>query len=121
MMKKNFFEDNEDESSHSNYESSRLDEDTSLKADLTPEPTTGLRCTTREHIPNQQYRDYYAHLQTKSNTEEYSAETAQIIGMVMAHYNDVMDGMSDKEAYTFIQSYSLKQGLKKFGKEGHQA
>eukprot|EP00957_Ditylum_brightwellii_P131487 10029325-Ditylum_brightwellii.AAC.1 len=39
----------------------------------------------------------------------------------MAHYNVVMDGMSNKEAYSFIQSYSLKQGLKKFGTEGHQA
>eukprot|EP00957_Ditylum_brightwellii_P028186 2128742-Ditylum_brightwellii.AAC.1 len=81
MMKKNFFEDNEEELSHSNYEPSGSDEDTSLEADLTLEPTTGLCRTTQERIPNQQYCDYYAHLQTKFNTEEYSTETAQIIGM----------------------------------------
>eukprot|EP00957_Ditylum_brightwellii_P134242 10234304-Ditylum_brightwellii.AAC.1 len=66
---------------HILYKSSGSDENTSLEADLTPEPTTGLHRTTRERIPNQQYRDYYAHLQTKSDTEEYLAETAQIIGM----------------------------------------
>jgi len=112
------FEHNEEELAQSDNET---DEEKSLEADSTPETTTTPHRTTRERIPNRKYRDYYAHLQTKANSEEYSAETAQVIGMVMAHYNDVMDEMSDKEVYTFIQTYSLKQGLKKFGKKGHSA
>ena len=55
------------------------------------------------------------------NIEEYSANTAQIIAMTMSHYNNILVVMNDKEALNFIQTYSLNQGLKKFGERGKQA
>jgi hypothetical protein len=39
----------------------------------------------------------------------------------MCHYNDTMAGMNDVEAYSFIQTYSLNKGLKKFGELGQKA
>jgi hypothetical protein len=41
--------------------------------------------------------------------------------MTMFHINDTMNGMSDEEAFVFVQTYSLKKGVKKFGKRGMAA
>jgi hypothetical protein len=42
----------------------------------------------------------------------------QIIAMTMVHYNTALAGMNDIRASSFLQTYSLKQGIKKFGKKG---
>ena len=39
----------------------------------------------------------------------------------MCHYNNKIASTNDKEAYSFIQTYSLKQGIKKFGEQGKKA
>eukprot|EP00957_Ditylum_brightwellii_P191652 14591263-Ditylum_brightwellii.AAC.1 len=44
-----------------------------------------------------------------SNIEEYSHGKAKIIGIVMSHYSQVMDGMASSKAYAFIQIYVLKK------------
>ena len=83
----------------------------------------GLRQLIRERATNLQCKDYYSHLKTSniSQIKEYGDETAKVIGLVMAHFNDIMDGLNDEQAYSFIQTYSLKRGLKHFGKKGKQA
>jgi hypothetical protein len=41
--------------------------------------------------------------------------------MTMVHYNTALAGMNDVQASSFLQTYSLKQGIKKFGKPGIEA
>jgi hypothetical protein len=38
--------------------------------------------------------------------------------MTMVHYNTALVGMNELQASSFLQTYSLKQGIKKFGKQG---
>ena len=64
----------------------------------------------------------YSYLQArKENTEECSGENAPVIAMIMCHINKKMAAMSGEEAYSYIQTYSLKAGLKKFGEKGSDA
>jgi hypothetical protein len=106
-------EDDDDEE----YEP-RNDEDISLEADDDngeEEDDQGKRRTGRVRIPPQSWH----HLQARDeHTEEYSSESAQIIAMTMVHYNTALAGMKDVQASSFLQTYSLKQGIKKFGKQG---
>jgi hypothetical protein len=39
----------------------------------------------------------------------------------MVHYNTALAGMNDVQASSFLQAYSLKQGIKKFGQPGIEA
>jgi hypothetical protein len=41
--------------------------------------------------------------------------------MTMVHYNTALAGMNNLQASSFLQTYSLKQGIKKFGKQGIEA
>jgi hypothetical protein len=43
------------------------------------------------------------------------------MGYVMTHYNYTMAGMNDIETFSFLQTYSLNQGLKRFGERGRKA
>ena len=77
-----------------------------------------IRRSNRIHKPNPRYM----HLQANtSQTEEYSSTSARIIAMTMCHLNNTMKGISDDQAFNFIQTYSLKQGIKKFGMKGRNA
>ena len=94
------------------------EEDISLEADDQDgekEDNQGIRRTERVRVPPQSWQ----HLQARVNqTEEYSSETAQIIAKTMTHYNVALAGMDDLQACSFLQTYSLKQGIKKFGEKG---
>jgi hypothetical protein len=97
------------------------EEDISLEADDEDgeeEDNQGMRRTGRVRVPPQSWQ----HLQAREEqTKEYSSDSARIIAMTMFHYNTALAGMSDLDAYSFLQTYSLKQGLKKFGKRGEAA
>jgi hypothetical protein len=41
--------------------------------------------------------------------------------MTMVYYNTELAGMNDTQASSFLRTYSLKQGIKKFGKPGIEA
>jgi hypothetical protein len=41
--------------------------------------------------------------------------------MTMVHYNTELIGMNDTQASSFLQTYSLKQGIKTFGEQGIEA
>jgi hypothetical protein len=94
------------------------EEDISLEADDDDgeeEDDQGNRRTRRVRVPPQSWQ----HLQARDeHTEVYSSESAQIIVMTMVHFNTALAGMNDIQASSFLQTYSLKQGIKKFGKQG---
>jgi hypothetical protein len=93
------------------------DEDMSLEADDEDgEGDANAGRTLRVRVPPQQ------HLQAKEEKlEEYSQESAHVIAMTMLHFNTALVGMNDDQACSFLQTYSLKQGIKKFGKRGKAA
>jgi hypothetical protein len=97
------------------------DEDIPLEADDDDgeeEDGQGKRQTGRVRVPPTSWQ----HLQAREGkTEHYSSESAQIIAMTMAHYNTELIGMNDMQASSFLQTYSLKQGIKKFGEDGIKA
>jgi hypothetical protein len=108
--------DNDDEE----YEPGN-DEDISLEADDEDgeeEDDQGKRRTGRVRVPPQSWQ----HLQARDeHTEHYSSDSAQITAMTMVHYNTELIGMNDAQASSFLQTYSLKQGIKKFGEQGIEA
>ena len=93
-------------------------DDISLEADDEDgeeEDNQGLRRTTRVRVPPQSFQ----HLQErKDQTEEYTSDSAHIIALTISHYNTALAGMDDLQACSFLQTYSLKQGIKKFGDRG---
>jgi hypothetical protein len=94
------------------------EEDMPLEADDEDgegEDNNGKRRSARKSIPTESWQ----HLQAKEeSTKEYIAESAQILGRTMIHYNNIVSGMNDTQASRFLQTYGLKQGIKKFGKKG---
>jgi hypothetical protein len=107
----------DEDDSDAEYEDSG-EEDVSLEADEEEEDNPTLRRTERTRVPNPRYQ----HLQTSDNrTEEYSTESAHVIAITMSHYMNKMAGMNDEDTFSFIQTYSLNKGLKKFGDRGKEA
>ena len=77
-----------------------------------------MRWSSRKRKPNPKYQQY---LQENLNNEFYNIETAQIIGNIMTEYNMLIDGMNNKEKYSFIQTYNLNKVIRHFGDEGKKA
>jgi hypothetical protein len=64
----------------------------------------------------------YQHLNARADqTKEYGEEDAHIYAKTMLHYNTAMAGMNEEKACSFLQTYSLKQGIRKFGEKGRAA
>ena len=57
---------------------------------------------------------------TTQNTEEYNAEVDTVIARIMCHFQECNDN-SGKKFHQFVQTYILKQGIKKFEKCGTEA
>ena len=57
---------------------------------------------------------------TNTNTEEYNPEVSTVIARIMCHFQECND-KSETKFLQFVQTYSLKQGIKKFGKRGTEA
>ena len=111
------FEDYDDEDfEHENEEDVPLEaDDEDGEEEEHEEGNQGLRRTGRVRVPPRRYQ----HLQTsEKRTEEYSSESAHIIALTIAHYNTALAGMNDVQACSFLQTYSLKQGIRKFGEKG---
>jgi hypothetical protein len=61
---------------------------------------------------------HQCHLQTQGyNKNEYSLETAKVIAQTINGFNNHMVN----KKYSFIETYSLKRGLKQFGQKGYDA
>jgi hypothetical protein len=65
---------------------------------------------------------YQSHLQAEAHQEvPYSLETARVIAITMCHLSIKTKNLNNQEAFQFIQTYSLKNGLKMFGERGKTA
>jgi hypothetical protein len=100
------------------YEDSEAD-DESFTADEEGPTNPVLRRTDRVRTPNPRYQ--HLHISNKEHIEEYNQELAQVIGYVMTHFNYSMAGMNDLQTFSFLQTSSLNQGLKRFGERGRKA
>jgi hypothetical protein len=61
------------------------------------------------------------HLDTQGHDKtEYSLVTPQVIARVMCKFNDLCTNSSRKK-HSFVETFSLKAGLKQFGQEGYDA
>jgi hypothetical protein len=79
------------------------------------EDNQGMRRSDRVRFQPQRYQ----HLQARAGqTKECSLESGHNIAVTMSHYNTALAGMNDSQACSFLQTYSLKQGVKKFGDKG---
>lgn len=104
--------DEDDDSSYKDSDQEYID----LETD--PEPTSNLRRSNQVQIPNPRYQNLHM---TNAATEMYSTSTADIIAKTIIHYNMAMTTMTKQQFLSFLQTFSLKQGLQEFGKKGEEA
>jgi hypothetical protein len=92
--------------------------DTLLEADDEDgeqEDNQGMRRSDRVRFQPQRCQ----HLQARAGqTKERSLESARVVAVTMSHCNTALAGMNDSQACSFLQTCSLKQGVKKFGDKG---
>jgi hypothetical protein len=97
-----------------------------------PNPTTAEEQTIPENAqmtrsgriskPRQVLNLYQSHLQAETHQEvPYSLETAHVIAITMCHLSTKIENLNNQQAFQFIQTYSLKSGLKKFGERAETA
>jgi hypothetical protein len=97
-----------------------------------PNPTTAKEQTIPENAqmtrsgriskPPQVLNLHQSHLQAETHQEgPYSLETARVIAITTCHLSTKIKNLNDQEAFQFIQTYSLKSRLKKFGERGETA
>jgi hypothetical protein len=58
---------------------------------------------------------------SKRVEEEYTIENGRVIAQIMCYINEMKHNPKRRDAFQFIQTYSLVKGLKKFGDRGRQA
>jgi len=97
------------------------DEDEDSQTHTTP-PRRSTRNTkpVQHYIPNMKGQTYqetnHICVQTKDNIVTYDDQYALVIAMFILQLND--KALND---HTFVQTYNLNQGIKKFGDKGEQA
>jgi hypothetical protein len=75
----------------------------------------------REIKKPEKFTLHQSHLVSRSaTTEEYSQDTALVVAKFMVELNDKVDA-SGVDDYTFVETYSLRKGLQKFGERGYDA
>eukprot|EP00957_Ditylum_brightwellii_P202988 15332738-Ditylum_brightwellii.AAC.1 len=62
------------------------------------EDNPSLFWSSRTKDSKRQYAEYYSHLHTLRNTEEYTPCIANIVAMAMAHYSTIMIRMDESES-----------------------
>jgi hypothetical protein len=62
---------------------------------------------------------HQSHLHSWAHQQQpCSIEMAWVIATMLCHMNFKLGSLTDEQAHQFIQTYSLKKGLKKFGECG---
>ena len=110
-------EHDEAEESDPEYQDSEQEDEELVADEEAVADTQGLRRSARVRVPNPRYQ----HFTNGAAMEEYTTENAALIGMIMTQLNSKLAGCDDKRTLSFLQSYSLKAGLKKFGEAGKEA
>jgi len=80
----------------------------------------------REVRRPERFRDYQMHLQTQAHpsdrTVEYDEMTERrVIARIFEFFNFLIMNPKSSKAKQFVQTYSLKKGLRKFGKRGESS
>jgi hypothetical protein len=115
-------EEEVDEDDEEEEEVEEDDDDTNPTTVYQPHAPVQMTRSGRVVKPRDVYTLQQCHLQAKPNQEEeYSLETTRVIATTICHMNLTMGTLSEEEAFQFIQTYSLKAGLKKFGERGKEA
>jgi hypothetical protein len=90
-----------------------------------PTETAPITRSGRVSRPPNWHTEYQSHIQTQahpvSRTLEYSIEDARVIAMLFQYMEDKACDIDNEKANQFIQTYSLKAGLKKFKERGKEA
>ena len=75
--------------------------------------------------PPAKYKDYQSHLQTqvhpKERTLEYNVEEARVIATILQYFEVQANHIDQNKAKQFLQTYSLRSGLRKFGEKGKES
>jgi hypothetical protein len=83
-----------------------------------PQQPAGTTRSGRVSRPPNWHLEYQSHLQTQAHPEamtlEYSLEEARVIAVLFQYLEDKSFGSNEQETTQFVQTYSLKAGLKKF-------
>ena len=106
------------EESDPEYQDLGQEDEDLLADDENEEETSGLRRSTRMRVPNPRYQHL---IRSNATIKEYSLENASLIANIMMHFNVKLASHDDRQALSFIQTYSLKAGLKKSGQTGKEA
>jgi hypothetical protein len=112
------FQDHEEDDEDYEFQD---EEDIPLEADDEDgevEDDQGDRRTGRVRVLPQRFQHLHA---KEDQVDEYDEEGAHIIAKTINHFNTAMAGMSDVQSCSFLQTYSLKQGIRKFGEKGSAA
>ncbi|KAL7562162.1 hypothetical protein ACA910_020358 [Epithemia clementina (nom. ined.)] len=83
----------------------------------------GVRRSTRETRPpvRLDYQNPFMS-QTCTDMEEYSQETGKVIAHAICFLNEAhINPKSTKRLYSFVETFGLEKGLKKFGEKGYKA
>ena len=107
-------QDDDEDSSESESESESEDED-----EVDEENEEQLPPTRTRKAPDK-FGEWTFFGTNNVEYQEYDESEARIIAMCMAHYNDIARNPNHK-SHSFIQTYSLQKGLKKFGERGRDA
>jgi hypothetical protein len=101
-----------------------INENIATEVEETEEPWAAPMTTTRSgrmvRAPTK-LNLHQCHLQTQAiQPEEYSIDTAKVIAKHMCELNTIVLNGGHKH-HSFVETYSLKKGLQKFGEKGHDA
>jgi hypothetical protein len=114
-------EPDEEEESEEESEEEQDPNPTTAKGQTIPENAQMTR-SGRISKPPQVLNLHQSHLQNEAHQEvPYSLETARVVAITTCHLSTKIETLNNQEAFQFIQTYSLKSQLKKFGEHGETA
>ena len=105
------------DSDNDSIQSADADDDDDADSDDEPKRSTRVR-----HAPSRLTANSLGHLHAQTyETFEYSSEEASVLVMILCTINERAVAEVSKVGAQFVVTYSLKQGIKKFGERGRAA
>jgi hypothetical protein len=105
-------ENNEDSSAQTEHEEEQSDNE--VEAPVTTRSGRVTKAPIKMNL-------HQCHLHTQGHAQDkYSTENAQVIAKIINNINDIMVNTNHKH-HSFVETFSLKKGLQKFGQKGHDA
>ena len=109
------------ENSNNQTETEVILEDNSVQEDEDTTPQVTTRSGREVKAPERRTFMHQSHLQTQTlKPLQYTADQSKVIAKHMCEFNAMMLNPSHKH-HSFMETFSLKKGLKKFGDKGRDA